>query len=543
MDFKSFVNSLKKKPRSGKKYIRVTAKSYISLFLVITLAVGAAYAWFTQLSTTSLTTDSYSMSGASGMRNDKSKKSIDEVKINAFKLEEASSVDGRNIFFPTSMYNNASDKNSSNVNTVTSGIVYREANAGDKTERYAYAQAELSGSSNNTKVWIRGYTVKISDDQAGTTNVKTYQDKLEISSNWDQQIVYEDCPVRIAIISDSGDDAKVFDPSAIVKDYVINSNSVYYISEEGVPTTQYSDLDSFSSYYYGSNNPLFVLNKDETKTISVVAWLEGSHPNAKNFEGKWLSVDLEIETNVSDMGLIYFHDYTSGDGDNCPADNYSYNYTTTKDNYRYAADSLVGMVDHQPSGHWISNDNAIVAVSYVDTLANNVTKTTVMHRLPRGQTSDDGVVTAVDDYTYCAAIPTYVTTDITFFRLAAFDDYLGDPTHILKGNVYNAWHTSSNAPYTTGTPQLTATAQTWQTNMKGSASSFNMSDSRTIGGKTYWHYFAIRGNGYGEVDSTLGNNNEVAVKYERWLAPCIGYWGTNEGVIYDANGTSGTGNP
>ena len=79
--------------------------------------------------------------------------------------------------------------------------------------------------------------------------------------------------------------------------------------------------------------------------------------------------------------------------------------------------------------------------------------------------------------------------------------------------------------------------------MKGSASSFNMSDSRTIGGKTYWHYFAIRGNGWGEVDSTLGNNNEVAEKYKRWLAPCIGYWGTNEGVIYDANGTSGTGNP
>lgn len=523
MDFKLLKKALSIKAKSGKKVFLGSAKSYVSLFLVITLAIGTVYAWLTQATTTSLTTDNYSMNGASGMRNDKSKKSIDEVKINSFKLEEASSVDGRNIFFPTSMYNNVSDNTSSNIDSVTDGIVYREANAGDKTERYAYAQAELSGSSNNTNVWIRGYTVKISDNANGTGNVKTYQDKLEINSSWTLQTVYEDCPVRIAIISDSGDDARVFDPSAIVKDYVINSNSVYYISEEGKPTTQYTELDSFASYYYGSNNPLFTLNKDETKTISVVAWLEGSHPNAKNYEGKWLSVDLEIETNISDMGLIYFHDYTSGDNVNIAHDTGSV-MTTTKNNYRYVADYALGQVDHQPSGHWLSNNDAIIAVSYVDTLS-GVTKTTVMHHLPNGQLSDDGVVTAVDDYTYCAAIPSYVTTDITFFRLAAFADYVNDPSHILKGNVYNAWHTSSSAP------SLTSTASTWQTNM-----GLTMSTSRVISGTTYWHYFAIRGNGNGVVDSTAGN------KYELWLKPCIGYWGTNAGRIYGADGSYGDGN-
>lgn len=528
--FKAIAVKAKKKSKNRK----LIATSYVSLFLVALFVVISVTAWFTASSSVNLVSSNMSMRGASGMRNDKDKKSLDEIVIEDFKLEEASSVDGRNIFFPTSMFGNASDNSGGGTKTVTvpsgtgtngtktitvtkdpssqtASLVYRDATAGDKKQRYAYAEAALNSAADNTNVWIRGYKVVVGDD--------VYQDYITVdnsgsasssSSVLDMQKVPQDCPVRIAIISDSGDDFKVIDPSAIVKDYAINTNAVYSITAEGAPTQRRTNLDAFSSFYYGTRNPLFVLDAGESKDIAVIAWLEGSHPNARNYEGKTLSVEITIETNVSDMGMIYFHDYTAGDDAE----------GVTKSNYRDAADNWTSNITHAHTGHWLSNDNAIIVMSYYDTVAETY-KTAPMSYLPKNTLSDDGVVTAVDDYTYCAAIPSYVTTNISFYRLAPFGEYETNPRYILKGNIYNAWHTKSGI-----NSQLSTTAASW----KNTFGLGNMLESRTKGSETYWHYFAIRGNGYGVVDST------GTQRYLQWLSPCIGFWGGNSGTVVGASG-------
>jgi hypothetical protein len=156
-------------------------------------------------------------------------------------------------------------------------------------------------------------------------------------------------------------------------------------------------------------------------------------------------------------------------------------------------------------------------MSYKDITVNPpVQKTAVMTKLPLGQTSDDGHVTAVDNYTYYAAIPSEVVTDISFYRLASLDDYEDNPKYILKGNIYNSWHTRS-------TYNLSSTASSWVT----AFGLGNMLTSRQKGGTTFWHYHAIRGNGYSQVHASSDNQ-----KYLKWLSPCVGYWGTNNGSVY-----------
>lgn len=507
MIIKTFIKAVFIKLKRKGKLPKRLMYSYVSLFLVSVLILMSVVAWYTAATSVSVNTSTLSMNGASGMRNDRSKKVINEVVIPASNLEEASSVDGRNIFFPSSIFNNVSDNNNSSVNNVTKGIVYREANAGDQTHRYAYAQTELSGSSDNTNVWIRSYEVKIGDE--------VYRDIINVNDNGstpapsgvlDNQDVTQDCPVRIAIISDSGDDPKVFDPSAMVKEYSIDTDSVYFISQEGVPKTQTSNLDAFSSYYYGTGNPLFVLNKDETKEIAVVAWLEGTHPRAKDFENKTLSVEIEIETNVSDMEYVFFHDWTVGDEHS----------GVNAGNYKDASNNWLSETDHTThTGHWLSNNNVVVAMTYFDTLSSTY-KTASMTKMVKNKSyRNQGTdYVANDDYTYMAAIPAYVTTDISFYRLASMTDHEND-TDIKKGQIYNSWHTKSGM-----NSQLSNTASGWANSLFGS-----LQTTRVINGTQRTHYHAIRGNGYGEISRRLTTYPWQNREWY-WLSPCVGYWGT-----------------
>lgn len=108
---------------------------------------------------------------------------------------------------------------------------------------------------------------------------------------------------------------------------------------------------------------------------------------------------------------------------------------------------------------------------------------------------------------YKTAIPKYVDTKISFYRLSKHGD------DVFDGTVYNAWHTYDGA-------DSSVRYSGWK--ILGSLAS-----TRHIGSTTtnYSHYYAIRGNGYGTVAHNDSN------RYEQWLSPCIGYWGTETGPV------------
>lgn len=475
MALKTFIKAISICLTNKLKLNKGLSKSYVSLFLVVVLMVGSTTAWFATKDTINIESETIAMNGSSGITDSTFKPKQTEVIVPNFKLEEASSVDGRNIYFPATFTKNVSDDSSSNMDTQTTNMVYREGNAGDKNVRYAYASTTISASGGDTNVWVKGYKVKIGSN--------VYQDEIDITYDGnkpDHQNFPDNCPVRIAVIDDSGHTPKVFDPSARVKDYAQNTNAIYSITTEGSPKLQQTKLDSFSTYYYGGDTPLFTVNAGTSISLTAVVWLEGTHPKAKDFAGQEMTFELEIETNVSQMEMVYLHDWTIGDRHG----------GVTSSNY-VQAQSWDG-------GKWLTR-NVIIAMSYYDQYAQTY-KTTVMV---------DGGTDSKGNTIYKAAIPSYVETRISFYRLSTTSD------DVTPGTIFNAWHT-----YDDVNNALSSTAQGWRI-LGNLAKTRKISSSAT----TYKHYYAIRGNGYGQV----GHNESD--RFQKWISPCIGYWGTSSGPV------------
>lgn len=506
MNIKAFFRALAIKASRKCRSVKITAKSYVSLFLIAVLIVGGTAAWFaTSSNSAQITSQTLKMTGASGITDDQMKVKQTKVIIPNFRLEEASSVDGRNIFFPSTFTKNASEVNDSGANSIdsiktqTENLVFREGNAGDKNVRYAYADTDImSSGGEDTNVWLKGYKVTIGSN--------VYQDKFDLyydnssrtsGTKPTGQYFPNTCPVRIAIIDDSGHTPKVFDPSARIRDekFITNTHAIYSITTEGKPTTYKTNLDSFSSYYYGTDNPLFVVPAGHMINLTVVAWLEGTHPYAKDYIGQEMNVEIEIETNVSEMEMIYLHDWTVGDNDG----------SVNSSNWR------------SKQMHWVYNpsDGATetmpMAMQYFDSTANTY-KTTVMKK--------------IGNYTYQAAIPKYINTKISFYRinnqynetdLIATNPDSSQIQQCPYGSVFNSWHTYTGVN--------DALEETIQNNSNWKVLGDLAEDRLSPSGETYTHYYMIRGNDYGWVDHNLVD------RYQRWLAPCIGYWGTSSGPV------------
>ena len=507
MDFKKLRQAISIKAKKSRKRFKGAAKSYVSLFIIVTLVVVGTISWFTAKDQIGINTPLMEFNTSSGIHDSEMQTLQTKIEIPYFRLEEASSVDGRNIYFPSSFFDNASDAatanpepatskaasssdtlvnwttTNNNMRTQTLAMRFREANAGDKNVRYAYGDADINSAGAETKVWIKGYKIVIGDDVTNEAACNVYHDKIDINSNYTQQTFYDPytCPVRIAIIDDSGHTPRIFDPSAKLSDYVDKTYAVYSVSSNGTPTLkETTNLESFASYYYGTDNPLFTIDPGHSITMTVVAWLEGTHPYARNFIGKEMSISFEVETNVGQMEEIYLHDWTIGD---------EHTSGVTFNNYIEAGKSW--------SGHsWLSGD-VNIAMQYYDTVAETY-KTVEMTKM---STTDSQGHTV-----YKGAIPTYVDTDISFYRLSKHTD------DVYPGTVFNSWHTFSGV-----NSKLSSTAQGWR--VLG-----NLRENRKIsnsGTACYHDYYAIRGNGH----SVVAHN--ASDRYSKWLSPCVGYWGTS----------------
>lgn len=485
MVLKTFIKALVIKLNSKLKMNKGLSKSYVSLFLVVVLVAGSTTAWFSTKDFVNIESQILTMDGSSGITDNNFRPLQTKVRVDNFRMEEASSVDGRNIYFPASFTKNVSDNDNSNMDTQTDNMVFREGNAGDKNTRYAYADTTISASGGDTDVWVKGYNVEIKDPNNPSDKV-VYQDEIQITYNGDKPVRQEfndSCPIRIAIIDDSGHTPKVFDPSARIKDYAENTSAIYSVGTAGSPQRQQTALESFSTYYYGGNTPLFTVAAGTTISLTVVVWLEGTHPRASEYEGKEVTFEIEVETNVSQMEKVYLHDWTIGDN------------TSGVNSSNYFAKG------NESGGQWLSG-NVVIAMQYYDKYAEKY-KTTIM--------TADGT-DSKGRKKYVAAIPSYVQDKISFYRLSSTDE---PDTSIALGTIYNAWHTYNNV-----NNALSSVAQGWR--MLG-----NLPITRSINSTStsYVHYYALRGNGYGQVDHTDTN------RFEKWLSPCIGYWGNSSGPV------------
>lgn len=447
------------------------AKSYISVFLVLILLVTSTFAWFSVIDLTGIDSNAFKMVAATGLRVNDGEDISNTIKLEQQTLTEASSVDGRNLYFPTT----------GTFNSDTASMLFREANAGDKNVLYAYKDFTLTGDSAATYVYVKSFEVKITDPKTGE-EIEVFDGSTHFNYGANEvpesQIMHEECPIRIAFITDSSKKPIVVDPTAILGQYVKDYNAIKTVDNNGEAFTQLTDVESFADYYYGVGKSMFLLKQDPLD-VTMVAWLEGTGNNLDRYVGMDISVKVGLESNYSDLDYIHFVDNTIGDGD------------TYVDRNNPASTKWVYSDDHPCS----------VVMNYKD---GNVWKAVVMAR------ETDGSGNYIDSWV--APIPNDIITNISFYRYKPDEEI-----------IYNAWHTREGV-YS----QMNETAQGWVRQMFGNTygskkvQEYRTSDGTASGSKETY-YYARRGNGEGDV----GEDYYSPDKQKRRLMPGVGYWGNN----------------
>lgn len=421
----------------GRKKLAI---SYVSLFLVFTLVLVTTVAWFTVKDTASINSQAFSLESSAALRvNDGQEDLSNHLVVKGFKLEEASSVDGRNMFFPSE----------GNFKDSTSAMKFREGTVGDRNKTYVYKDFKLNADSDMTNVYIKGYNITIVSAD-GKTVLGKFDGSTEIIRNDKgvpvDQKVYDPCPLRLAFITDSSKTPTVIDPSALIDEHAKNYNAVSSTNMVGSPTTKLSSCKTFSDFYFYSGESLFTLLGQKPLDVTLVAWFEGAYEDQSVYDkyaGASVTIDVELESNYNDMEAITFIDKTKGDDG--------------KEN------------------PWIKTNDCIVTMQYKDTDATQ--KTVVM--------KDLGEVNGYNTWT--AALPKDVITDISFFRFSTTNNI-----------IYNSWHTKKDV-----NNELSDTAKGWIDDNVDNKDLYPLQESRIVNGNRSLVYTARRGNGYGKTDSTF----------------------------------------
>ena len=442
MKLKNAVEKLTDTLQCGKSFnLKKISTSYISIFLILLLLLSTTLAWFTINDTAFINSDTFTMESVSGLRVNDGEDLKNEIKIENLVLSEASSVDGRNMFFPTT----------GTFTSNTSEMTFREGNAGDKNVNYCYKDFVLKGDSGVTYVYIKSYSVTVDRVVNGETVHEVFDGSTKITYDSHgvpiDQERHAECPVRMSFIDDSANEPIVLDPSALINSYVNKYNAIDSIDENGKATTKESNAESFSDYYFGTGQPIFTLVGQKPLNVAMVVWLEGTSDACDQYVGQNISVDIELESNWSEMEYVYFVDDTIPDS---------------------------GKVNDPHK--WINKDkDCFVVMTYTDINAENARKSVVMKQSYNNQ------------YEWYAPIPKNIITDISFYRY-----------NLNKEEIYNAWHTFEGVD-----SQLSSTASTWATGILGAN---KLQEYRTNNGTasgTIEHtYTARRGNGYGSTTVT-----------------------------------------
>lgn len=485
------------------KSLKKAAFSYISLFLIVMVLIGTTVSWFTVQDTANLKSDVMVFNSGTGLRVNDGEDITNHITIKNFTLDETSSVDGRNIFLP----------NGNLQSGVTGNMLYREATASDKNNKFMYADFKLKGeSAGSIPVYIKSYKITIGNQvYDGSTEIHYTDEDTKLLPKQIQ--THPKCPLRIAFIEDSQDAPKVIDPSVLVNESVWNYNAVETVDSKGIPTSYDSNsgVKSFSHYYFTNKNggePLFNLNNSEAINATIVAWLEGTDDDKTNennsnaYAGKDISIDIELESNYEDMETITFVDDTVGDAD-----------------------------PNDPNAkQWIGKDSCMITMTYTDVTTNidgnsdkHPVRTVVMTATRWADVKKEHPIE------WKAPIPKAVIKDITFNRYHYKKKKItsSDKNGALE-EIYNAWYTNDRIM------DMWNKVDSSGTNHPSDFLTKNLQKTRQFNGVNSTTYIATRGNSFGEID--VGDTTN----YWKRLSPCVGYWSTSSDPTPSESVTSPT---
>ena len=475
--FCNFLNGLVDSRLNNTK--KVTT-SYVALFLVLSIFAVSTFSWFTIRDTATIDSETFSLESAAGMRVNKGEEIRNTITVKQAKLKEASSVDGRNMFFPVDR--GYGDKGQS---VDTSEMKFREGTVGDKNNGYIYSDFTLTGQTGGqVEVYVKSYKVEVKNKNTGNTEVYDGATHITVDGNSKPStyLAYQNpCPIRIAFIRNSAEASTVIDPTAIMDNYADECQAVSSVNSLGSATTTKAKGRSFSDYYFGTGAPLFTLDGLKSQNITMVAWLEATGENCDAYEGQDVSITVELESNWKDMEYVTFVDKTKGDADD----------------------------DENTELRWVGNAGCFLVMTYYDENFQNP-KSVVM-----SESKSDGK----KPIEWIAYLPKDKITNISFMRYSKVKEKIKlDGTNDVEvGRIYNVWHTTAEvntwiAANKSGNGEK---AFNWSHEINKNGLQTYRTDDGTKNGNKENTYYAVHGNGYGDTPTVAEN-----------VAPCIGYWGT-----------------
>lgn len=455
--------------------------SYVALFLVLSIFAVSTFSWFTIRDTATIDSDPFSLESAAGMRVNKGEEIRNTITVKQAKLKEASSVDGRNMFFPVDRGYGVKGQS-----VDTSEMKFREGTVGDKNNGYIYSDFTLTGQTGGqVEVYVKSYKVEVKNKNTGNTEVYDGATHITVDSNNKPStyLAYQNpCPIRIAFIRNSAEASTVIDPTAIIDNYADECQAVSSVNSLGSATTTKAKGRSFSDYYFGTGAPLFTLDGLKSQNITMVAWLEATGENCDAYEGQDVSITVELESNWKDMEYVTFVDKTKGDSDK----------------------------DQNKELRWVGNAGCFLVMTYYDENFQNP-KSVVM-----SESKSDGK----KPIEWIAYLPKDKITNISFMRYSKVKEKikLDGTNEVEVGRIYNVWHTTAEVNTWIDARKddgKGANANKWshEINING-LQTYRTTDG-TATGNIENTYYAVHGNGYGDTPTVAEN-----------VAPCIGYWGT-----------------
>lgn len=475
--FCDFLNGLVDSRLNNTK--KVTT-SYVALFLVLSIFAVSTFSWFTIRDTATIDSDPFSLESAAGMRVNKGEEIRNTITVKDAKLKEASSVDGRNMFFPVDRGYGVEGQS-----VDTSEMKFREGTVGDKNNGYIYSDFTLTGQTGGqVEVYVKSYKVQVHNRNTNKDEVYDGATHITVDGNSKPStyLAYQNpCPIRIAFIRNSAEASTVIDPTAIIDNYADECQAVSSVNSLGSATTTKAKGRSFSDYYFGTGAPLFTLDGLKSQNITMVAWLEATGENCDAYEGQDVSITVELESNWKDMEYVTFVDKTKGDADD----------------------------DENTELRWVGNAGCFLVMTYYDENFENP-KSVVM-----SESKSDGK----KPIEWIAYLPKDKITNISFMRYSKVKEKIKlDGTNDVEvGRIYNVWHTTAEvntwiAANKSGNGEK---AFNWSHEINKNGLQTYRTDDGTKNGNKENTYYAVHGNGYGDTPTVAEN-----------VAPCIGYWGT-----------------
>ena len=274
--------------------------SIVSLVLATVVLISSTVCWYMLMTANGEVSDT-NLDIDNGLRINDLGESFKDIAEDSF-IRPASSVDGRNIYFP------ADGESFSNQ---TANMIFRNANAGDKNDGYIQYDFDLTAEENYTSIYLDTLT----DEGADAPNTYVYfegwndDDKAQDNDFEDAEEAkkYSNA-LRAAIYYEGMDDNKpiVFSPQKAtrttnaVKEIDSNDGSFLAVGTQ----TAYP----FKNYSYGKRQ-LAIMDKGERRRFSLIIWLEGTDKFCEDkLAGRKIELSIKFTTSWENTDKIQFVD-------------------------------------------------------------------------------------------------------------------------------------------------------------------------------------------------------------------------------------------